>query len=130
MIGWWRRRRFADVIARQLALFAADHAATIERARGALANYDAAVDEADGVDAYGAFEDLCEDLEDALTGMRDSWASNLEPPLDARYRSAFDHAALRAWRDVLPGLTHRPFEPRRTSDGPDDDLPPLEPRER
>lgn len=134
MIGWLRRRRFADVVARQLHLFDADHADSIDEARGALAAYDAASDEAAGLEAYARYEDLCEDLEEAVISMREGWASHLEAPIDKHYRDAFDHAALKAWRDVLPGLTHRSYEPRhRRGDGAPndwDDLPPLEPRER
>jgi hypothetical protein len=90
------RRRFAEVVARQLDLFAEDEAdgllAEVEQMK---ARYDRADREA-SEHAYGDFVDVIDAVKDALADMRDRYARTLEEP--AEYEQAFERAARRRWR--------------------------------
>ena len=90
------RRRFADVIARQLDVFAEDEAdgllAEVEEMKE---RYDRA-DRADAEHAYGDYVDVIDAVKDALADMRDRYARTLEDPAD--YEQAFERAARRRWR--------------------------------
>lgn len=92
----FRRNRYADTISRQLDLFAADEA------RGLLADvqelkerYDGA-DRDDAEEAYGDYVDGIDAVKDALTDMRDRFASTLDD--SEEYERAFEDAARKRWR--------------------------------
>ena len=93
------RRRFADVVARQLDAFAADeqddlladvHAAKVE--------YDRA--ERDGAEqAYGDYVDAIDAVKDALAEMRDRFASTLDDDgARVEYQETFERVTRRRWR--------------------------------
>ena len=92
------RQRFADVIARQLDVFAEDEA------RGLLAEVaemkqrydDAERDEAE--DAYGDYADVVDAVKDALADMRDRFGSTLDEHTAEAYEAAFEKAARKRWR--------------------------------
>lgn len=92
------RRRFADVISRQLDVFAEDEA------QGLLAEVnemkhrydDAGRDRAE--EAYGDYVDVVEAVKDALADMRDRFAGTLDDSAAARYEAAFESAARKRWR--------------------------------
>lgn len=85
----FRRRRFADVIDRQLDLFEREHAGLIEATDAALAAYDAAGrDEAE--ERFGDFRDLAAEGEEELAALRDAYAATLDEDTAECYREEFD----------------------------------------
>ena len=92
------RRRFADVISRQLDVFAEDEA------KGLLAEvtemkqrYDDA--DRDGAEeAYGDYVDVIDAVKNALADMRDRFASTLDESAAETYEPAFENAARKRWR--------------------------------
>jgi hypothetical protein len=91
------RRRFADVIARQLDVFAEDEA------RGLLAEvqelkrrYDEAERE-NAEEAYGDYTDVVEAATEALADMRDRFARTLEEDTAEEYERAFNRAVQKRW---------------------------------
>ena len=85
------RRRFADVIERQLDLFAEEHAGLIHDCEGAERAYDAAPrDEAE--ERYGDYLDLVETGTELLADLRDNFASTLGEDAAERYVDEFNRA--------------------------------------
>jgi hypothetical protein len=87
----FRRRRFADVIARQLDLFEREHAELILACEEAERAYDRAPrDEAEG--RYGDYVDIVETGTETLADLRDHFAATLDEGDDDEYEAAFNHA--------------------------------------
>ena len=85
------RRRFADVIARQLDAFEAEEADLIADCEAAERAYDRAPrDEAE--ERYGDYVDLVETGTDLLASLRDNYASTLPVERAAEYEQAFNRA--------------------------------------
>jgi rubrerythrin len=90
----FRRRPFADLIARQLDLFEEEHAGLLRDAERALAAYnEAPKDEAE--ERYGDFRDLAAEGEELLADLRDAYAATLEDETAERYREEFDREVRR-----------------------------------
>jgi hypothetical protein len=90
------RRRFADVIARQLDVFAEDEAELIRECRDKERAYDRAErDEAE--EAYGDYMDAVESATEALADMRDRFARTLDETSAEEYEAAFNRAVRRRW---------------------------------
>lgn len=88
------RDRFADVIERQLDLFAAENADLIEEAEAAEQAYDrAGRDEAE--ERYGDYQDIVETGTEILAEFRDTYASTLDEDTAAEYEDAFNRAVVR-----------------------------------
>jgi hypothetical protein len=88
------KRRFGELIDRQLDLFAQDNAELFERAADAEADYRAAArDEAE--ERFGDLQDVLGEGTDALVALRDAYAETLEGGAAAEYEAAFDFAVLR-----------------------------------
>jgi hypothetical protein len=86
------RRRFADVIARQLELFEREHAGLLADCDAAEAAYDRAPrDEAE--ERYGDYLDLVETGTELLAGLRDGFAASLEEDAAEEYEQAFNRTA-------------------------------------
>jgi hypothetical protein len=93
------RRRFSDVIDRQLDLFAAEEAALLERIAEALEAYTLAPrDEAE--DRFAEYQEWLADAADALARMRDRYAATLAEDAAQEYETAFNRAVLRRFGDV------------------------------
>ena len=92
------RRRFADVISRQLDVFAEDEAQGLlaEVAEMKQRYDDAGRDGAE--EAYGDYMDVIDAVKDALADMRDRFASTLDENTAETYAAAFEHAARKRWR--------------------------------
>ena len=89
-----RRRRFADVIPRQLDLFEREHAGLIRDCEAAEAAYDRAPrDEAE--ERYGDYVDLVETGTDLLAELRDNYAASLGEEAAEAYLEAFNRAVLK-----------------------------------
>jgi hypothetical protein len=87
----FRRRRFADVIDRQLHLFEREQADLIRECTGAELAYDRAPrDEAE--ERYGDYVDLVESGTEALADLRDHFASTLDDDAREQYEQEFNQA--------------------------------------
>jgi hypothetical protein len=88
------RRRFADVVLRQLDLFEDEYADLIEEADEAEAAYDRAGRE-DSEELFGDYMDVVESGAEVLADLRDHYASTLEGETADEYREAFNRAVLK-----------------------------------
>ena len=86
------RRRFADVVSRQLDLFAEDSAAVLADVDAAERRYDAA-DRDEAEELYGDYLDVAATGTDVLVELRDTYASTLDEGAAAEYVGAFNRAA-------------------------------------
>ncbi len=93
------RRRFGDVIDRQLALFADQHADLLRACDEALRAYDASGRE-QAAERYERFGDLQAEANDALRDLRDGYAGTLDEQSAGRYRAEFERTAARRLRHV------------------------------
>ena len=92
-----RRRRFADVIGRQLDLFEHEHRGLIEDCAAAERAYNEAPrDEAE--ERYGHYVDLVETGTEVLADLRDNFASTLDNATAAEYEEAFNRAVAKRFR--------------------------------
>jgi len=87
----FRRRRFADVIRRQLELYERDYADLIaECVRAERAYDDADRDEAE--ERYGEYVDLVEEGTEALADIRDAFKRTLDEDTAEEFETAFNAA--------------------------------------
>lgn len=85
------RRRFADLIARQLDLFLEEEADLVVECREALERYDAAGrDEAE--ERYGDYLELLESGTEILADLRDRYARTLDDETARIYETEFNRA--------------------------------------
>jgi len=90
------KRRFSDVIERQLRLFADDHAGLIADVTAAERQYErAARDEAE--ERYGDYLDLVETATETLADLRDHFSATLPEGDDDEYEAAFNRAVRKRW---------------------------------
>ena len=90
------RRRFSDVVSRQLDVFAEDEADLIADCRAAERTYDRAPrDEAEA--RYGDYVDLVETATEALADMRDRFARTLDEDAAEAYEDEFNRSVRRRW---------------------------------
>jgi hypothetical protein len=82
-------RRFADIVRRQLDLFAAERAGLIRDVEAALRAYDSAPRE-EAEERYGDFLDLVETGTDELIDLRENYAGTLGEDAVGEYRTAFN----------------------------------------
>lgn len=88
------KRRFGELIDRQLALFEQDHADLFERVEDAEDEYRRAPrDEAE--ERFGDLQDVLTEGTDELVRLRDAYAESLEADVADEYVAAFDLAVLR-----------------------------------
>jgi hypothetical protein len=90
----FRRRRFADLIERQLELFEREQAGLIRDCEAAERAYDEAERE-DAEERYGDYVDLVETGTELLADLRDAFASTLDEDAAAEYEAAFNRAVLK-----------------------------------
>lgn len=83
-----RQRPFAELVERQLDLFAADHSRSLAERDAALRAYDAATAE-EAEERYGEYLDLVGDLREELEGVRDAYAATLDPEAARMYETQF-----------------------------------------
>jgi hypothetical protein len=86
-----RRRRFADLISRQLNLFERDHAGLIRACEQAEAAYDNA-QRAEAEERFGDYQDLVETATEVLADARDHFAASLGEAAAERYEEEFNRA--------------------------------------
>jgi hypothetical protein len=92
------KRPFADLIGRQLDVFAEDEArGLLEEVREMKERYDNAPRE-EAEEAYGDYTDVVEAATEALADMRDRFARTLEDEsVCERYEAAFNRAVKKRW---------------------------------
>ena len=96
----FRRRRFADVIARQLDVFAEDQANDLfAEVRERKLAYDRA-DRDDAEELYGDYVDAVESATEALADMRDRFARTLDEDAAEAYEDSFNRAVRRRWAEL------------------------------
>jgi hypothetical protein len=88
------RRRFADLIERQLELFEREHSGLIRDCEAAERAYDEA-DREEAEERYGDYVDLVETGTELLADLRDAYASTLDDGPAAEYEAAFNRAVLK-----------------------------------
>jgi hypothetical protein len=88
------RRRFAEVIARQLDLFVREHGDLIAECDAAERRYDAAGRE-DAEELYGDYVDLVESGTELLADLRDNFARTLDEAQSEEYEEAFNRAVVK-----------------------------------
>ena len=87
-----RRGRFADLVARQLDLVAADEVGLLEEAAAAEAAWNAAPRE-EAEERYGDLQLVLDALGDRLLDVREAYAATLDESAAESYREAFGSAA-------------------------------------
>jgi hypothetical protein len=87
-----RRRRFVDLVERQLQLFTDEHAGLIQDSETALRAYNSAPGD-DAEERYGDFLDLVETGREELERIRDSYAETLDGDAVGEYESVFNELA-------------------------------------
>ena len=92
----FRRRRFADLIARQLDVFEADADDIFEEIDHRKALYDRA-DRDDAEELYGDYIDAVETGTEALADMRDQFKRTLDDDAGDEYEREFNRAVKRRW---------------------------------
>jgi hypothetical protein len=89
-----RRRRFADVIRRQLELFERDEAELIAECVAAEEAYNRA-DRDEAEDRYGDYVDLVETGTELLADIRDAFARTLDEETAEEYEAEFNRAVVK-----------------------------------
>jgi hypothetical protein len=90
------KRRFSDVIERQLRVFAEDHAGLIRDVDAAERQYERA-DRSEAEERYGDYLDLVETATETLADLRDHYARTLPEGDDDEYEAAFNRAVRKRW---------------------------------
>ena len=93
------RRRFGDLVDRQLDLFMEEHAELVAECDAALREYDSA-DRDEAGEHYERFGDLQEEINEHLEDIRDRYASTLDERMAERYVADFDRAAAKRFRGI------------------------------
>jgi isocitrate dehydrogenase kinase/phosphatase len=88
------RRRFDDVVSRQLDLFEREHAGLIADCAAAERAYDRA-HRSEAEERYGDYVDLVETGTEILADIRDHYASTLEEQAAEEYERTFNRAVLK-----------------------------------
>jgi hypothetical protein len=88
------RRRFADIVHRQLDLFEEEYSDVITEADEAEAAYEDAGRE-DSEELFGDYMDVVESGAEVLADLRDHYASTLEGEVADEYRDAFNRGVLK-----------------------------------
>jgi hypothetical protein len=90
----FRKRRFADLIARQLDLFQREHADVIEEAQTRLDAYNRA-DRDEAEELYGDYVDAVETGTEILADMRWEYVRTLDEDAAGEYEAEFNRAVMK-----------------------------------
>jgi hypothetical protein len=86
-----KKRRFAEVIARQLDLFVRDHLELLEECDEAERAYDRA-ERGQAEERFGDYQELVETGTEILADLRDNFAATLDEDSAEEYEAAFNRA--------------------------------------
>jgi hypothetical protein len=89
-----RRRRFSDLISRQLDLFAQENDELIRECEEAEAAYDRA-ERNEAEELYGDYQDLVETGTEILAEVRDNFAMTLDESESDAYEAEFNRAVVK-----------------------------------
>jgi len=95
----FRRRRFREVIERQLGFFEQDDSDLLDDVDRALEKYDRA-DRDEAEELYGDYQLMIEAATDRLAELRDAYARTLDEDEAEQYVREFNEAVVRRWRDL------------------------------
>lgn len=102
----FRRKRFGDVIQRQLDLFVTGHADVLADVAERFQLWNAAGrDEAE--ELYGDYVDAVETGTEILADVRDAYARNLEEGIDEQYEREFNRAVEKRWKPFAAEIENR-----------------------
>jgi hypothetical protein len=104
------KRRFGDLIERQLDLFEQDNDDLFERLADAEADYRAAA-QGEAEERFGDLQELLTEGTDALIELRDTYAQTLDDETSEEYVAAFDLAVLRRFPQFALELQEEDDEP-------------------
>jgi hypothetical protein len=90
----FRRRRFGEVVSRQLELFRREQAELIRDCELAEAAYDRG-ERAEAEERFGDYQDLVETATEILADLRDNFAAGLEESAAERYAAEFNDSVRR-----------------------------------
>jgi len=99
----FRRKRFDELVARQLELFADDEAVLLAEASAADAAWSNASAD-DSEELYGDYQLVVDAVGDRLHDVRETYAAGLEPEVAAEYRVAFDRSATKRFGNLASFL--------------------------
>jgi hypothetical protein len=88
------KRRFADLIARQLDLFVRDNLELLDACDEAERAYDRA-DREEAEERFGDYQELVETGTEILAELRDNFASSLDDSAADEYEDAFNRAVVK-----------------------------------
>jgi HAMP domain-containing protein len=95
----FRRKRFGELIAMQLDVFAIDHADRLQALRDALEQYRAS-DRYAAEERYGDYADEIDWAAGELAEMRDAYAATIDPDLVDQYEREFSKAVHRVYPPI------------------------------
>ena len=93
----FRRKRFADLIARQLSFFEQDDHDLLDDVDAALERYNAA-DRDQAEELYGDYQLAIEAATDRIAELRDAYARTLDEHDGEEYAAEFNNAVVARWR--------------------------------
>lgn len=88
------KRRFVDVVERQLELFESEHASLVRASEAALRAYNRAPP-AEAEERYASFLDVVDTARERLVVMRESFAASLDDGAAEEYREVFERRVRR-----------------------------------
>jgi len=91
------RRRFGELVERQLELFASDEASLLAEAGAADTAWTHA-DRGRSEELFGDYQLVADAVAERLLDVREAYASTLEDDVAGEYRAAFDRAARKRFR--------------------------------
>jgi hypothetical protein len=93
----FRRKRFADLIERQLEFFDQDDHDLLDDVDAALERYNAA-DRDEAEELYGDYQLTIEAATDRLAELRDAYARTLDDDAGEQYAAEFNASVVARWR--------------------------------
>jgi hypothetical protein len=95
----FRRRRFREVIDRQLGFFESDDGDLLDDVDRAFEKYERA-DRDEAEELYGDYQLAIEAATDRLAELRDTYARTLEEDDAEQYAGEFNASVVRRWREL------------------------------
>jgi len=100
------RKRFADVVSRQLDLFEREQAGLISDCEAAEQAYNRA-DRDEAEELYGDYVDVVETGTELLADIRDAYAATLPEGTDELYVAEFNRGVARRWKAFAVEIENR-----------------------
>lgn len=101
LFGFWHRRRYRDLVQRQLRLFAQENGALVKTARSKLSRYYETSDPKGAQEHYANYDDLSEDIEVFLFDMCERFSATMDPQHRRHYIDEFNRQARGTYKDII-----------------------------